>query len=215
MSLILLEIAKWIGIVFLLFLLFFFVILRIIKHYFHFPIPAFSTRLVDNPIRRLIQNPKTIASRLNLKSGMIVVEIGPGSGTYTKAIAKQILPDGVVIAIDIQEAVIRDLKKNLNKEKIVNINPRVDNAYNLSIPKESVDRVVAIAVLPEIPNPIKVLSEFKRILKSNGVVSLAEIVMDPDYPRRKTEKRWAKEAGLKLQYEFSNFLSYQLNFKKA
>jgi ubiquinone/menaquinone biosynthesis C-methylase UbiE len=173
------------------------------------------TKLVDNPIRRLIQNPEIIAKRMQLQPGMIVVEIGPGKGTYTKTIAKKTLPTGKVIAIDISEAVIRDLNKKLKKEKITNIEPRVENAYNLPIPNESIDRVVAIAVLPEIPKPIKVLSEFKRILKPDGIVSLSEIIFDPDYPRRKTEIKWAQQAGLKLDEKFSNILSYQLNFKKT
>lgn len=215
MNLIIWEIAKWVAIFFLFFLLFFFVILRIIKHYFHFPIPSFATKLVDNPIRRFIQNPETIARRMKLQPGMIVVEIGPGSGTYTKAMAKKILPSGKIIAIDIQEAVVRDLKKKLEKENIFNIEPRVDDAHNLSILEESVDRVVAISVLPEIPKPIQVLSEFKRILKPSGIISLSEIIVDPDYPRRKTEQKWAKEAGLKLESEFGNFFSYQHNFKKT
>ncbi|GAG33820.1 unnamed protein product [marine sediment metagenome] len=37
------------------------------------------TRLIDNPIRRkFIQKPETVAKRMNLEPGMIVVEIGPG-----------------------------------------------------------------------------------------------------------------------------------------
>ncbi len=214
MNLLILEGAKWLAIIFLLFLLFFFVILRVIKHYFQFPIPSFATKLVDNPIRRLIQNPETIAKRTQLQSGMTIVEIGPGSGTFTKAIAKQILPNGKVIVIDIQETVIRDLKKKLEKENIMNIELRVGDVHNLSIPKESVDRVVAISVLPEIPKPVQVLCECKRILKPGGIVSLSEIISDPDYPRRKTEKMWAKEAGLELENEFGNFWFYQLNFRK-
>ena len=97
---------------------------------------------------------------------------------------------------------------------ITNIEPKVDDAYNLSIPKETVDRVVAITCLPEIPNPIQVLCECKRILKPDGIISLCELIFDPDYPRRKTEIKWAKEAGLELDEEFSNVLSYQLNFEK-
>jgi ubiquinone/menaquinone biosynthesis C-methylase UbiE len=215
MNLIILELAKWLIILFLLFFLFFFVILRIIRHYYHFPIPSFLTKLIDNPIRRkLIQNPTTIANRMQLQAGMTVVEIGPGKGNYTKAIAKQILPNGKVIAIDIQESIIKVLKKTLEKEKILNIEPRIDNAHNLSIPSESVDRIIAITCLPEIPNPIQVLIECKRILKTNGLVCLCELVFDPDYPRRATEKKWAQEAGLKLENEFGNFFSYQLNFIK-
>jgi len=193
----------------------FFVVLRIVRRYYKFPIPAFMTRLIDNPIRRkFIQKPETVAKRMNLEPGMIVVEIGPGKGSYTKSLAKSVLPDGKVYAIDIQESIIKRLKKRIEKEKIENIIPKIDDAYNLSLEDESVDRVLMIACLPEIPDPIRVLKEIKRVLKPNGLVSLSEMLPDPDYPRRKTEKKWAKKAGFELDAQFGNWFIYQLNFKK-
>lgn len=192
-----------------------FVILRIIRRYHKFPIPGFLTRLIDNPIRRkFIQKPETVAERMRLESGMTVVEIGPGKGSYTKALAKNILPDGKVYAIDIQESVINRLKKRIEKENIANIIPKIDDAYNLSFKDESVDRVLLIACLPEIPDPIRALKEFKRILKPDGLISLSEMLPDPDYPRRKTEKRWANEAGFELAQQFGNWFIFQLNFRK-
>jgi len=173
------------------------------------------TRLIDNPIRRkFIQKPETVAERMKLESGMTVLEIGPGKGSYTKAIAKSILPDGKVYAIDIQESIINRLKKRIEKDNIENIIPKIDNVYNLSFEDSSIDRVIMIACLPEIPEPIRALKEIKRILKPNGLLSLSELLPDPDYPRRKTEIKWAETAGFKLDDRFGNWFVYQLNFKK-
>ena len=216
------DIWSILWIVFLVFLIvlgiFFFivfVVIRIIRRYYKFPIPGFLTRLIDNPIRRkFIQKPEKIAKRMNLEPGMNIVEIGPGKGSYTKAIAKSVLPDGKVYAIDIQESVINRLKKRIEKENISNIIPKIDDTYNLSFEDESVDRVLMIACLPEIPDPIRALKEIKRVLKPDGLISLSEMLPDPDYPRRKTEKKWADEAGFELDEEFGNWFVYQLNFKK-
>lgn len=197
------------------FLLFVTVIIRILRHYYHFPIPSVMTKFIDNPIRRrFMQNPDIIAERMQLEPGMTVVEIGPGKGSYTKAIAKKILPDGKVFAVDISGKVIERLKKRVVKEGITNIIPKIDDAYNFSFANESVDRVCAVACLPEIPEHVKALRECCRILKPNGLVCLCELWIDPDYPRRKTEKRWAKEADLELKQEFGKWTSYQLNFSK-
>jgi len=199
----------------LCFLFIIFVIVRIIRKIYKFPIPAFATRLIDNPFRRrLIQKPELIAERMQLKPGMTVVEIGPGKGSYTKAIAKKIQPNGKVFAIDIQESIINRLKKKIKKENIQNIIPKIEDAYNLSFEDESVDRIFAITCLPEIPDPIRALREFKRILKPDGIISLSELFLDPDYPLRRTEKRWAKEAGLDFYEGFGNWFVYQLNFIK-
>ncbi|MHA2267105.1 MAG: class I SAM-dependent methyltransferase [Promethearchaeota archaeon] len=202
-------------IIFGIFFFIVFVVLRIIRRYYKFPAPAFMTRLIDNPIRRkLIQKPETIAKRMNLEPGMIVVEIGPGKGSYTKAIANNLLPDGKVYALDIQESIIKRLKKRIEKENIQNIIPKIDDVYNLSFMDESVDRVLMIACLPEIPDHVRALKELNRVLKPNGLVCLSEMLPDPDYPRRKTEKKWAKEAGFELEEQFGNWFIYQLNFKK-
>ncbi|MFX0041212.1 MAG: hypothetical protein ACFFAB_17870, partial [Candidatus Heimdallarchaeota archaeon] len=54
-------------IIFGVFFFIIFVVLRIIRRYHKFPVPAFMTRLIDNPIRRkLIQKPETVAKRMKL-----------------------------------------------------------------------------------------------------------------------------------------------------
>ena len=189
--------------------------MRIIRKIHKFPIPAFFTRLIDNAWRRkVIQKPETIANNMNLKPGMIVVEVGPGKGNYTKVVAKRLLPNGKVYAIDIQENVINRLKKKVEDEIIINIVPKIDDVHNLSFENESVDRIFAITCLPEIPDPVHALKEFKRVLKPGGILSLCELIFDHDYPLRKTEKKWASKAGLEFLEGFGNFFVYQLNFIK-
>jgi ubiquinone/menaquinone biosynthesis C-methylase UbiE len=151
---------------------------------------------------------------MHLESGMVVVEIGPGKGSYTKKVAEKVLPDGKVYAIDIQESVIERLKKRVDKEGLTNIVPQIDDAYNFSFETESVDRIFTIACLPEIPEPIRALHECRRILKKDGLISICELAIDPDYVWRKTEKKWAKEAGLNFHEGFGNWFTYQLNFIK-
>jgi ubiquinone/menaquinone biosynthesis C-methylase UbiE len=200
---------------FLLFLFVLHTILRFVRRYRKFPIPSILTEFIDNPVRRrYIQRPDVLADRMNLLPGMVVVEIDPGKGSYTRAVAERILPEGMLYAIDVQESVIERLSARISKEGIANISPRVDDAYDLTFDDESVDRIFAIACLPEIPEPMRALREFHRVLKPDGLLCLSELFIDADYPRRSTEKRWAKEAGFELKEEFGSFFMYQLNFKK-
>ena len=190
-------------------------IVRIIRKIHPFPIPHFVTDLIDNPIRRkYIQKPEEIAEKTGAKPGDIVLEVGPGKGTYTIAVANQILPDGQVFAIDIQQPVIERLEEKLKEEGIKNVSPKIDDAYNLSFEDNSIDIILTIACLPEIPRPVDVLKEFKRVLKPGGTISICELFIDPDYPLRKTEKKWANRADLVLKEEYGNWFAYQLNFGK-
>jgi len=188
---------------------------KIINHWHLISEPAFLTLFIDNPIRRrFFQKPKLIAERMHFKPGMKVVEIGPGKGNYTLAIAEEILPDGTLYAIDIKDSIINRLKKHFEELEMTNIIPKIDNAYELSFDNGSIDRYFGICCLPEIPDPIKVLRECYRVLKPNGLLCLCEWFPDVHYPRRKTVKRWAKEAGFELNEEFGNWFIYQLNFRK-
>ena len=89
-------------------------IVRVIRKIHPFPIPEFLTNAIDNPIRRRYwQNPEEIAERMGAKSGDTVLEIGPGKGNYTIAVAKRIEPKGRIYTIDIQQAVLNRLEKRL------------------------------------------------------------------------------------------------------
>ena len=208
--------TQWLLIGFLFIIFISCVLVRLVRRYRKFPIPSVLTLIIDNPWRRrFVQKPSTVADQMYLEPGMNVVEIGPGKGSYTIEFAKRVLPDGKVFAVDISESVISRLKQRVVREEIPNIVARIDNVHAFSFDDESIDRVIAIACLPEIPEPIKALREIRRILKSNGLVSLCELAPDPDYPRRKTVKRWATEAGFQLHSEYGNWFVYQLNFTKA
>jgi len=199
---------------FLGFLFFIQVVLRVARRWLKFPTPAFMTLIIDNPFRRrFIQSPDTIADRMRLEPGMTVVEVGPGKGSYTFAVARRVAP-GTVYACDIQSAVVEELRARAASEGVANVDARVEDAYAFSFGADSVDRVLMIACLPEIPEPVRVLRECRRILRPGGLVCLSELLPDPDYPLRSTERRWAAEAGLDFDAEFGNFFVYQLHFKK-
>ena len=187
---------------------------KLIRRYWKFPIPAILTGLIDNPIRRKIQPPRELADRLRLQSDMHVLEVGPGKGSYTIEVARRV-PNGKVVAIDIQESIVKKLEQKCGELGIDNIEPRVMDIYNLNFENEVFDRIFLICCLPEIPDPIRALRELNRVLKPNGLLCLVEAFMDPDYPLPRTEIRWAKDAGFTLDSEHGNWFIYYLLFRKS
>jgi len=187
---------------------------RLVRRLWRFPIPSFLTQLIDNPLRRrIIQPPGEFADRLRLEPGMSVVEIGPGKGSYTFEVARRVAP-GTIYACDIAPYVVEKLRERAEKEGLTNVDARIEDVFHLGFPDSSIDRVYMIATLPEIPSPVEALMECRRVLKPGGLLSLSELLFDPDYPLRRTEKRWAVEAGFVLEEEYGGLVCYQLNYGK-
>ena len=171
--------------------------------------------IAAGPYRGRVQPPRMIVDALQCRPGMKIVEIGCGSGFYTVAVAKAIQPSGIVYAVDIQEGMLEKLKSRMESEGIQNVTPILADAEGkIPLDDGTADAVFSIAVIPEIPDPIKALKEIRRLMARDGVFVDSEVIMDPDYPRRGTVVKWANRAGLVLEKRSGNIFRYALVFKK-
>jgi ubiquinone/menaquinone biosynthesis C-methylase UbiE len=210
-----LTVIKWILIFLVAYLIFVMTVVRLIRHFYQFPIPSFFAPLIDNPVRRKIQSPAVIAQWMGVKEGMKILEIGPGSGTFTFEIAKHVGDDGCVYAIDIQESIVTTLGAKIEQLGVDNVSVRQASAYDLPFSNGYFDRVFMVTVLGEIPNKRKALLEIKRVLKDEGLLAIGEFLPDPDYPRKSTVTGWCHDSGFELNEQFGNWLHYLLTFEKS
>ena len=188
---------------------------RIVRRFYHFPAPFFVGYFLDSPIRTILQKPAAIADRLMLEPRFSVMDLGCGPGTFTFKIARRLYAKGVVCAVDIQPKMIRTLKKRIEKKRITNIEPIVASALDLPLRVQSLDRVAMVTVLAEIPNRIGALEEIRRVLKPHGILSISEFLPDPDYPLRRTVKKWCIHAGFQVRASYGTFFTYTINFEKV
>ena len=189
-------------------------IIRLIRFFYKFPMPQFLANVIDNPLRRKIQPPKETGLRHGIKSGMNILEVGPGNGRYTVEAAKIVGPSGRITTIDIENKMIERVIKRMETESITNINAEVANVYKLPYQDCSFDLIYMIAVFNEIPEQEKALTEFHRVLKPNGILVFSELFMDPDYLLSKTLTKKVQDFPFKLKEKIGNFFYYTLKFEK-
>jgi ubiquinone/menaquinone biosynthesis C-methylase UbiE len=198
----------------LIFPLFLHTLIRIIRHFYKFPMPQFFASLIDNPLRRRIQPPEAMPFRHGIQSGMKVLEVGPGNGTYTVATAQAIGETGREITIDIEPKMIKRVMRRIQREGVSNIAAMVADVFNLPFEEDYFDLVYMIAVIGEIPTPEQALKEFFRVLSPLGRLVFSEIYLDPDYPRSRKLVSLASKAGFQATSKLGNFFSYTLIFEK-
>ena len=189
-------------------------LVRIIRHFYKFPIPEFLVGLIDNPLRHKIQPPGRTAAWHGIEPGMTVLEVGPGSGTYTFAAARLIGVEGKLVTIDIEPKVINRLRERIRAEGITNIDARTADVFELPFDDSTFDAAYLIAVIGEIPTPERAFAEFQRVLKPGGTLAFSELFVDPDYPLPSTLERLARRNGFCRLQKLGNFFCYTLQFKK-
>lgn len=211
-------VAHWLGrllLAFLLWLIFVQTAVRLVRRYWHFPVPHFVAAFLSSPIRKAMQPPEEVVERSGISPGMTVLELGPGPGTFTLEAARRVGPHGRVIAVDIEPKMIARLEWAAERAGITNIEPHVADAYHLPLPDTSVDVAFMVTVLAEIPDRQRALAEIRRVLKPEGTLSITELLTDPDYPRRSTVIRWCERAGFHLVGSHGGIFNYTLSFRPS
>lgn len=128
-----------------------------------------------SPLRTLFQKPAAILAPY-VREGMTVLEPGPGMGFLTLELARQVGPQGHVIAVDLQPRMIEGLKRRSRKAGLLDrIETRLATPESLGIADlANVDFVLAFAVVHEIPDPDRFFAELARALKPGGFLLFAE-----------------------------------------
>ena len=154
---------------------------------------------------------------LALKPGMVVADIGAGTGYLSRRMAGAVLPGGKILAVDVQPEMVSMLERFVKRLKLENIEPRLGGEKDVGLAPESVDLAIMVDVYHELTHPHEVLASILRALKPGGQVVFVEYkAEDPNVPikplhkmseaqiRREAEQhalRWERtERGLPWQH---------------
>jgi len=129
--------------------------------------------VLDNPIRRLIHNPKKILGG-HIEPGQTVLDVGCGPGTFSIAMAKMVGESGKVIAVDLQEEMLQILRKKAAQQGLESrIVAHKSDPDRIGI-SEKVDFALAFYMVHEVPNAEAFLREIVSVLKPKGKLLVVE-----------------------------------------
>ena len=115
---------------------------------------------------------------LKIGPGSHVADIGAGTGYYTVRLAKQVGPEGKVIANDIIPDHLARLRRRVQDQGFSNISLALGDPGNARLPPNSVDVAMMVHMYHEIEDPFGLLWHLHESLRSGGRVA----VIDADRP---------------------------------
>jgi ubiquinone/menaquinone biosynthesis C-methylase UbiE len=101
-----------------------------------------------------------------LAPGMRVLDIATGTGLSAEAALAAVGPAGHVAAADLSPAMVEKARERLGKAP--NASVSVEDGQALTFPDGSFDAVLCNLGLMFFPDPVRGLSEFRRVLRSGG-----------------------------------------------
>jgi precorrin-6B methylase 2 len=115
-----------------------------------------------------------LIKELALKPGMVIADVGAGSGYLSRHMAPRVLPGGRVIAVDIQPEMLALLAKTARDPRYSNIEPLQGGVDDTHLPAGSVDLAIMVDVYHELEFPFEVLESIVLALKPGGQVAFVE-----------------------------------------
>ncbi len=118
--------------------------------------------------------PSKAIDALDLKPGMVIADIGAGSGYYTSRISKRLGPTGRVYATDIQPGMIELLNRRVASEGLTNVTTILGAMDDPKLPPRSIDLAIMVDVYHELQQPQVFLQRLKEAFKPGGRLVLLE-----------------------------------------
>jgi ubiquinone/menaquinone biosynthesis C-methylase UbiE len=148
-----------------------------------------------------------VVTKLGIQPGDRVADLGAGSGLFTRPLAREVGPEGIVYAVDIDKDLLGHIEVTALDENLTNIKTVLAAEYDPRIP-DKVDLVLICDTLHLIRNPDIYLRDLTRYLRASGRVAVIDY---QDYWPQRYEAakytveeldRWLTAAGYRMDQSF-------------
>lgn len=111
-----------------------------------------------------------VLDAIGVKLGMVVADVGTGSGYLAWKLARRVGAKGKVYANDIDPDGLAEVEAKCSKENIGNVIPVLGKVDDPRLPEGKLDVVTMLHAFHDFTQPVEFLVNLKKSLKDDGIV---------------------------------------------
>lgn len=144
---------------------------------------------LERATREEEEQPTKLLKVLKIEAGMVVADIGAGSGYHAFRMAPSVGKNGKILAVDIQPEMLDIIKARMKKEKVTNVEPLLSKDDDPRLPDNAVDMILMVDVYHEFAYPYEMTAKMVKALKPGGRLVFVEFKKeDPKVPIKEVHK---------------------------
>jgi ubiquinone/menaquinone biosynthesis C-methylase UbiE len=128
-----------------------------------------GARWLERPEREKEEGPARAIELMGLKPTDVVADIGAGTGYFSFRMAAKV-PQGKVLAEDIEEQMLDDMRRKAAKTGVTNVVPVLGTVADPKLPDNSVDVALMVDSYHEFDHPREMMLAIVKALKPGGRV---------------------------------------------
>ncbi len=136
-------------------------------------------KVFESPERTKWQKPDEVVSALRLQPGQKVIDIGAGTGYFTRRFAKMVAPSGEALGLDIERAMIDYMKADAEKLGLKNYHARLVKPDDPELAPHSVDVVFFCDTIHHMDDRAAYFRKLASALKPGGRVIVIDFKKEP------------------------------------
>ena len=142
------------------------------------------------------ENTTLLLKNLAVKPGMVIADIGAGSG-YHSALLSKMVGSGKVFAVDVEPEMIAYLNERIKQKKLSRIVPVLSTEQKVSLPENTIDIMLLVDVYHEFSYPYEMALSMRSALKPGGKLVLVEFRSEDSTVPIKTIHKMSEAQAIK------------------
>lgn len=156
----------------------------------------FGIDWLERQEREQEENTTQLLKNLAIQPGMVIADIGAGSGYHSTLLSKMV-GNGKVYAVDVEREMIAYLNERIKREGKKNIIPVLGSEKQVSLPANSMDMMLLVDVYHEFSFPYEMARSMLEALKPGGKLVLVEFRAEDSNVPIKTIHKMSQQQAVK------------------